>query len=514
MTQPSPHDSLAISFAATAPEKADAVIIPVSLERGLPVDPASAGLDVALIHAFLESEAGFKGKAGDTAVLPLPGNGRFRHAILFGIGDAVAWSALELEVAGGKLYQVLKNLGAKKSVLLFAANHDRAGIATGDAVALVASGLKLRSYQFDTYRTKKKDDEKPLPDSVVVAAGIAAEIAKKRYEAQAAVAAGVFFARDLVSEPPNVLYPESFANFVKEKFRKTGVVVTIHDEKWMERKGFGAFLAVGMGSEQKPRYVTLEYNGLGRGVKDSKPIAFVGKGITFDTGGVCIKPAAAMEEMKSDMAGAAAVAGAIYALAAAGAKVHVVGALALAENMSSHNAYRPADIVKTMSGQTVEVINTDAEGRLVLCDAMWHVQEEFAPSVMVDLATLTGAARIALGEEYAGLFANTDDLSDDLIASSKATGEKIWRLPLDDAFDRQMDSQWADMRNTGANGLGGSCTAAAFLQRFVKPGLSWAHLDIAPVALWKADKPLYPKGASGFGVRLLHAYAMKKQAEG
>lgn len=511
MTQPSPHDSLAIGFAAAAPETGDAVILPVTADRKLA--PCAAAFDAdGLIQAYIDAETGFKAKTGETGVLPLPRNPRFRHAVLFGVGDVTTWGALELEVSGGKLYQTLKALGAKNSVLVFDNLGERTALPVAQAAALVASGLKLRSYQFDTYRTKKKDDEKPVPQTVTISAGSAVDDAQERYSVQAALAAGVFFARDLVSEPPNVLYPDSFANFVKEKFRKTGVVVTIHDEKWMKAKGFGAFLAVGMGSEQKPRYVTLEYNGLGRRVKDSQPIAFVGKGITFDTGGVCIKPAAAMEEMKSDMAGAAAVAGAIYALAASGAKVHVIGALALAENMSSHNAYRPADIVKTMSGQTVEVINTDAEGRLVLCDAMWHVQEEYNPSVMVDLATLTGAARIALGEEYAGLFANTEELSQDLLANSKSTGEKIWRLPLDDAFDRQMDSQWADMRNTGANGLGGSCTAAAFLQRFVKPGVAWAHLDIAPVALWKADKPLYPKGASGFGVRLLHAYASRRQA--
>ncbi|HVL30536.1 MAG TPA: leucyl aminopeptidase, partial [Sphingomicrobium sp.] len=318
----------------------------------------------------------------------------------------------------------------------------------------------------------------------------------------AAVYEGVLLTRELVTEPANIIYPQSFVERVLASIDGCGLEVQVLDGAAMAKLGMGALLGVAQGSVREPRMLVLRWNG---GAKGAAPVAFLGKGVTFDTGGISIKPAANMEAMKWDMGGAGAVAGAMKALALRKAKANVIGVCGLVENMPDGNAQRPGDVVTTMSGQTAEVINTDAEGRLVLCDVMTWTQKVAKPSVMIDLATLTGAMVISLGHEYAGLFANDDELAGQLLAAGEASSDKLWRMPLGEAYDRLIDSAIADMKNVGPR-EGGSITAAQFLQRFVDDGVKWAHLDIAGMAWSDKPRPTYDKGATGYGVRLLDQY--------
>jgi leucyl aminopeptidase len=367
-----------------------------------------------------------------------------------------------------------------------------------------ALGMRLRDYRFDHYKTKKNEDgEIKGRADIVLAAGEPAAVRREAKDGEA-VAAGVLTARSLINEPANILHPEEFANRVMA-LKKLGVEVTVLDEAAMRELGMGALLGVGQGSVRGSRTVIMRWRGA-KSAKDSakskaKPIAFVGKGVCFDTGGISIKPAAGMEDMKGDMAGAACVVGLMQALAGRKANVHVLGAIGLVENMPGPEAQRPGDIVKSMSGQTIEVINTDAEGRLVLADLLWYVQDKFKPKFIVDLATLTGAILVALGQEHAGLFTNDDELGERLIAAGKATGEKLWRLPLGAAYDKMIDSKVADMKNTGGRHAG-SITAAQFLQRFVN-STPWAHLDIAGTGMGSPASEINQSWGSGFGVRLL-----------
>jgi len=367
------------------------------------------------------------------------------------------------------------------------------------AAAEFAEGIALRHYKFDLYKTKKKDDESDEPITVSIAVEDAAA-AKREAKGREAVADGVILARELVNEPANVLYPEEFAKRAKE-LEKLGVEVDVLDKAALTKLGMGALLGVGQGSARESRVVVMRWRGDKGKDGKSKPVAFVGKGVTFDTGGISIKGAAGMEDMKGDMAGAACVVGLIHALAARKAKVDAIGAIGLVENMPGSNAQRPGDIVKSLSGQTIEVINTDAEGRLVLADVLWYVQDKYKPQFMIDLATLTGAVMVALGQEYAGLFSNDDALSERLTEAGKETGEKLWRLPLGAAYDKLIDSKFADMKNTGGR-HGGSITAAQFLQRFVN-GTPWAHLDIAGTGMNAPANDINQSWGSGFGVRLL-----------
>ena len=312
-----------------------------------------------------------------------------------------------------------------------------------------------------------------------------------------AVAHGIFVTRDLVSEPANILYPAEMAERI-EKLSALGLEIEVHGQEDMEALGFGSLLGVSMGSARAPRMVVMHWRG---GAAGEKPVAFIGKGVTFDTGGISIKPASGMEDMKWDMAGAGAVVGLMAALAGRRARVNAVGVVGLVENMPSSTAQRPGDVVRSYSGQTIEVLNTDAEGRLVLADVIWYAQEKFDPRFMVDLATLTGSIIVALGHEHAGLFSNDDELATKLLAAGLATGEKLWRMPMGREYDKQLKSDIADMKNiTGRPGS--SITAAQFIARFVneKP---WAHLDIAGTAWGTKDAPTAPKGATAFGVRLL-----------
>jgi leucyl aminopeptidase len=364
------------------------------------------------------------------------------------------------------------------------------------AAAEFLLGARLRSYRFELYKTKKQDEDDKEPATRVSIAVEDVNEAQARAQATAAVAAGVVIARDLVNEPPNVLYPEEFANRAR-KLEELGVEVEILDEAAMRAIGMRALLGVGQGSRRESKAAIMRWNGAGA----AKPVAFIGKGVCFDTGGISIKPAAGMEDMKGDMAGAACVVGLLHALAARKAKVNAVGAIGLVENMPDGNAQRPGDIVKSLSGQTIEIINTDAEGRLVLADVLWHVREKYAPQFMVDLATLTGAILVALGAEHAGLFANDDQLAERLAQAGRAVGEKVWRMPLAPAYDKLLDSKFADMKNVGGRHAG-SITAAQFLQRFVKD-TPWAHLDIAGTGMSSPQNDINQSWGSGWGVRLL-----------
>ncbi|NBB17067.1 leucyl aminopeptidase [Caulobacter sp. SLTY] len=430
----------------------------------------------------------FKGAKGTNLELVAPAGLEGARIAMVGVSDK-GWDGDAAEDFGASAYAAVKTSGAATLTLLLAD-------ASGEEGARAAFGATLASYRFDKYRTTEKPEKKPSVETVRVAVDdpAAAEAAWATWKS---LAEAIFFSRDLVSEPPNVLYPESYAQRIKA-LESMGLEVEILGEAEMAKLGMGSLLGVGQGSRRDSQLVVIQWKGGG----DAQPIAFVGKGVTFDTGGISIKPADGMEDMKWDMGGSAAVAGLMHALAGRKAKANVVGILGLVENMPDGNAQRPGDVVTSMSGQTIEIINTDAEGRLVLADALWYCQDRFKPKFMVDLATLTGAIIISLGNDVSGLFSNNDELSENLLAASKATGEQLWRMPLPPAYEKQIDSMIADVKNTGGR-AGGSITAGLFLQRFVN-NTPWAHLDIAGTA-WKKPStvPTIPDGATGFGVRLL-----------
>jgi leucyl aminopeptidase len=367
----------------------------------------------------------------------------------------------------------------------------------------VAYGARLRNYRFDKYRTKEKPEDKPTLESLTVVGG-RARAAQAAFAPLDRVAEGVFFTRDLVSEPANVIYPESLAEHARS-LSTYGVDVEVLNEARMRKLGMNALLAVGQGSDRESQLVVMRWDGAPKRGPSRKPIAFVGKGVTFDTGGISIKPAGGMEDMKWDMGGAGVVIGLMKALARRSAKIDAVGVIGLVENMPSGKAQRPGDVVTSMSGQTIEVINTDAEGRLVLADALWYCQSTFKPEVMIDLATLTGAIIVSLGTYQAGLFASDDKLAEALVAAGTAVDEPVWRMPLGERYDKDINSDIADVKNVGKNREAGSIAAAQFLKRFVGD-TRWAHLDIAGVTWSKADTDVVPKGGTGFGVRLLDRF--------
>ncbi len=435
----------------------------------------------------------FKGKSGATLDILAPEGIKIQRLIVIGAGKPSDLKEKDFLKFGGVTAGKL-NAGSE-SVTVVAELPD--GVMQPDQAAALASGIRLRAYKFDRYKTKKKDDDNAaLRVDVSVAVGDVTA-ARKAFAPDAHIVDGVIIARELVNEPPNVLYPVEFARRASQ-LKKLGVDVEVLDVKAMTKLGMGALLGVAQGSTQPGRMVVMRWNG---GKRGDQPVAFIGKGVCFDTGGISIKGAASMEDMKGDMGGAACVVGLMHALAARKAKVNVVGAIGLVENMPDGNAQRPGDIVTSMSGQTIEIINTDAEGRLVLADVLWYVAKKFKPKFMVDLATLTGAIMVALGTEYAGMFSNNDELSERLTKVGLATGERVWRMPLGPEYDKQIDSQFADMKNTGTRN-GGSITAAQFLQRFVD-GTPWAHLDIAGTAMGAPKTEINHSWGSGYGVRLL-----------
>ena len=435
----------------------------------------------------------FKGKGGSALDLLEPEGIKIQRLIVVGTGKLSELKEKDFLKFGGTLAGKLN--AASEAVTVVAELPDRA-MTSSEAVA-VATGIRLRAYKFDRYKTKKKDGENGALRADVALAVEDVSATRKAFAPSGDVVDGVILARDLVNEPPNVLYPEEFARRAGQ-LKKLGVDVEILDVKAMTKLGMGALLGVAQGSVRPGRTVIMRWNG---GKKGDSPVGFIGKGVCFDTGGISIKGAANMEDMKGDMGGAACVVGLMHALAARKAKVNAVGAIGLVENMPDGNAQRPGDIVTSMSGQTIEIINTDAEGRLVLADVLWYVAKKFKPKFMVDLATLTGAIMVALGTDHAGLFSNNDELADRLTKVGLETGEKVWRMPLGPEYDKQIDSQFADVKNTGGRN-GGSITAAQFLQRFVD-NTPWAHLDIAGTAMGAPKTEINQSWGSGFGVRLL-----------
>jgi leucyl aminopeptidase len=442
----------------------------------------------------------FKGKKGQTLAVVAPHGLEATLLVLAGIGKEKDFDTLAAQNVGGGLVACLNTHGAKKARVYVEA---LAGVKPGadEIAASLAYGAALRSYRFDKYHTKTKPEEKPTLGAVEFAVKKSAA-AEKIYGTLEKIIDGIVLTRDVVSEPANIIYPETLAAKAKE-LSKLGVTVEVLGVEQMKKLGMGALLGVGQGSARESKLVVMQWKG---GAKSQAPLAFVGKGVTFDTGGISIKPAGGMEDMKWDMGGAGTVIGLMKALAGRKAKVNVVGIAGCVENMPDGNAQRPGDVVTSMSGQTIEVLNTDAEGRLVLADALWYTQERFKPSLIIDLATLTGAIIVALGTSRAGVFSNNDELAERLFAAGKKTGEEVWRLPLADVYDKQINSAIADMQNIGKDREAGSITAAQFLQRFIKDEKTpWAHLDIAGVAWTNKDLDTVPKGATAFGVRLLNA---------
>ncbi len=486
-----------ISFAAPRLPKSGTIV--VFAAEGRKLSPTGKALDKtsggALFRAMESSR--FTGRALETLAVLAPAKLGVASVLLVGSGksddEPGAWKN-----RGGVILAQLNAAGVKSAAVAV----DRPGKGESKIAADLAFGARMRAYRFDKYRTKEKPEQKPSLAELVFLVTDAAG-AKRDFAPLEKIAAGVFFTRDIVSEPANVIYPESLAKRALA-LRELGVEVDVLDEKKMAALGMGALLGVAQGSAKPPRLLVMQWKG-NPGARNKAPIAFVGKGVTFDTGGISIKPADGMWDMKWDMGGAGVVIGLMMALAGRKAKVNAVGIGGLVENMPDGNAQRPGDIVKSMSGQTIEVLNTDAEGRLVLADALWYCQDRFKPQLMIDLATLTGAIIIALGTENAGLFSNNDKLAGQLAAAGQATGEKLWRMPLGEAYDKMMDSDAADIKNISGNREAGSITAATFIERFVNK-LPWAHLDIAGVTWSKKDAPIVPKGATAFGLRLLERF--------
>jgi leucyl aminopeptidase len=435
----------------------------------------------------------FKGKSGSALDIVAPADLKVGRLVVIGCGKPNELKQQEFLKFGGIVAGKMPSGATDATIIAELPN----GAMKADQVADLALGVRLRTYSFDRYKTKRKEGEEQPPTAKVAIAVADAAAARKAFRSREAVAEGVVLARDLVNEPANVLYPEEFARRATA-LKKLDVKVEVLDLKAMKKLGMNALLGVGQGSQHESRMVIMRWNG---GKRGEPPLAFIGKGVCFDTGGISIKPAGGMEDMKGDMAGAACVVGLMHALAERKARVNVVGAIGLVENMPDGRAQRPGDIVTSMSGQTIEVINTDAEGRLVLADVLHYVSTRFAPKFMIDLATLTGAIMVALGQEYAGMFTNDDKLAERLVEAGNATGERVWRMPLGPEYDKMIDSKFADMKNTGGR-HGGAITAAQLLQRFVGK-TPWAHLDIAGTALGSPQTDINKSWSSGWGVRLL-----------
>ncbi len=505
--------SLEIDFAplTAAPDP----VLVVFAGKDMVLSDAAQSLNQRLGGYLLKATeaAGFKGTAKSSLELLAPPKGDMERLIVAGVGTAADNSESDWTALGGYAFvQISARKTARASIL---ADFDGVGGAKlHDAAALLAMGAQLRHYAFNKYKTKKPGAEDAQassdangsvapPDGVTRLTLHVADPDKARaaFDRHRAVANGILLARDLVNEPANALGPVEFAERIQE-LERLGLEIEILDVDALTALQMNTLLAVGQASDRPSRVAIMQWHGAKS--KRAKPLAFVGKGVVFDTGGYSMKPAAGMEGMKGDMGGAAAVTGLMSALAERKAQVNAIGIVGLVENMVAGNAIRPGDIITSMSGQTVEILNTDAEGRLVLADLLWYVQQRFKPKLIIDLATLTGAIMIALGKDYAGLFSNDERLATDLQAASKATGEKVWRMPLDKSFHKLIDSKIADMQNIGGR-WGGACTAAAFLERFIKD-TPWAHLDVAGTAMDSARSDISQSWGSGWGVRLLDRF--------
>jgi leucyl aminopeptidase len=480
-----------IEFVNTGTSAGPMGILAVRAFEGAGPSPALEALDLAGKVARLIERGRFQGRLGEVLTFLMPAGIDADSVLVAGAGAQDAWGARSAELWSAHAYAAVKASGARRLMI------DLEGCPP-EVAAHAALGMYLAAYRFDKYRTCQKPEAMPTIETATIVTDDATR-AEANYKDMVGLAEGIYLARDLVSEPANVLYPVEFARRVKELSR-VGLSVEVLGEAELEKLGMGALLGVGQGSVRESQLVVIMWHG----AKDTSapPVAFVGKGVCFDTGGISIKPADDMEEMIIDMAGAAAVTGAMYALAARRAKVNAVGILGLVENMPDGAAQRPGDIVKTMSGQTVEVINTDAEGRLVLADALWYCQDRFKPRLMIDLATLTGAMITALGTDICGVFSNDSHLMTNLLSAASASNDRLWHMPLPEDYEKALESRAADIKHVGDKS-GGAITAALFLKRFVND-VPWAHLDVG-LTVWKpkSSNPTMPDGATGFGVRLL-----------
>ena len=480
-----------IDFAPRVSGDSALTVIPVEKD-GVGRIVAGALGDAGGLAAAAARASRFEGEAGGLVELFVPAAGGARRIVLLGVGSG---SDADWERAGGALTARYLVSGATAATVDFAAMPAAPG---ASAVARFALAAVLRGWRQDAYRTRMPERQRPTLDAITLAG--APEGAEAAWAEAAALVEGVSLTRALVSDPPNLLYPESFVEQCAG-LAALGIELTVLDVPAMTALGMGALLGVGQGSARPSRLLAMRWDG--RGAGGDPELALVGKGVTFDTGGISLKPGPGMEDMKWDMGGAAAVTGLMHVLAGRKAKVNAIGILGLVENMPDGNAQRPGDVVTSMSGQTIEIINTDAEGRLVLADALWYTQERFKPKFMIDLATMTGAMIVALGLDYAGVFSNSDEVADPILAAAKKVGENFWRMPIPAIYEQHIDSKIADVKNTGNGRAGGSITAALFLQRFTN-GVPWAHLDIAPTA-WanKSPSPTVPEGGVGFAVRTL-----------
>lgn len=478
-----------IAFTSSAPAAPAILALPIGKDAAGRAQWGGLGAGHQALADAAAKAARFDGEAGAIVELFVADDGRAQQVLLVGTGagDEAGWSK-----AGGALVARLLTSGATELVADLSAAD-----ATPQAAARFAAAAAQRAWRYDHYRTKLTDKQKVSLTTLTIAGAPGGTDAA--WVAQDAVTQGLELTRNLVAAPPNILYPETFVEQVRESVEGLGLEIVVLGEDDMREHGMGALLGVSQGSVREAQILALKWNGAGEG---DPALALVGKGVTFDTGGISLKPGAGMEDMKWDMGGAGAVAGTMKALAARKAKVNVVGVMGLVENMPDGNAQRPGDVVTSMSGQTIEILNTDAEGRLVLCDAITWTQKTFRPKTIIDLATLTGAMIIALGNEHGGLFSNDDGLADKLLAAGTATGDKLWRFPLSDTYNKLIDSPIADMKNVGPRGAG-SITAAQFIQRFVDDGVAWAHLDIAGMVWSDKAAATYDKGATGYGVKLL-----------
>ena len=470
-------------------------VLIVFCEEGLKFSPAARkALEPSgdLVTRAAAAER-FQGKSGSSLDILTPAGLNVMRLVVLGAGKVGDHKPQDFVKLGGIAMGKVPSATADAQIIADLPG----GAIKPEQAADLALGVRLRAYSFDRYKTKPKDGEESPKEVKVTIAVAAVAAVQKAYASRDAIANGVVLARDLVNEPANVLFPEEFARRTGE-LKKLGIGVEVLDVPAMRKLGMRALLGVGQGSERESRCVIMRWNG---GKRGAEPIAFIGKGVCFDTGGISIKPASGMEDMKGDMAGAACVVGLMQVLAARKAKVNAVGAIGIVENMPDGKAQRPGDIVTTMSGQTIEIINTDAEGRLVLADVLHYVNKRFKPKFMIDLATLTGAIIIALGHEHAGLFSNDDRLAERLIRAGQATDERVWRMPLGPEYDKKIESKFADMKNTGGRDAG-SITAAQLLLRFVDK-TPWAHLDIAGTGMGSPQSDVNKSWASGFGVRLL-----------
>jgi leucyl aminopeptidase len=490
----------AMRFTFAEPKAVSDGLVIVAVAAGGDLGKRGAELDKACHSAITRAikASDFQGKSGQSLSVVAPtGLEKVRIALL-GVGDPTKLDAGKRRAFGATVYKTINAHRASDAVFLYEEFRGVSGT-PADRVADIAYGARLRSYRFDKYLTREAEDKKPTARRLTIQVRKSAS-ARAAFAPLTAIADGVDFARDLVSEPSNVKYPRMMASACRS-LSKLGVKVEVFGEAQMKKLGMNALLGVGQGSVRESQMVVMHWNG---GARGAKPVALIGKGVTFDTGGISIKPAAGMEDMIWDMGGAGAVIGAMHAIAGRKASTNVVGLVGLVENMPDGNAQRPGDIVVSMSGQTIEVINTDAEGRLVLADVMHYAQKKLKPELMIDLATLTGAIIVALGHENAGLYANDDELAERLRAAGAAVGEPVWRMPLGEGYDKLINSPRADMKNVGPR-WGGSITAAQFLQRFADD-IKWAHLDIAGVAWADKELPVMDRGATAFGVRLLDRF--------